>query len=354
MRRRTVLKGMATAAVTAYSGARLGAMQAAVPPSRRLLVYVDPNLAAPIRDSAQKIVQGTQPLIRELSEGDAPLLAGSSDLARNNFEQLWFNHLILVGLPNDPIIRAAWQREARFEQGESYIFGFGHLRGDIGYIESDRSPFLHSAYVRQAPFETQVITITGSTPSGIRVALDAFLQKSLINGVIAAPGWVRGKPCLLDRDPLAPGDAPPDAPERMGDLSLIGWTQAAEDEYRGVLADCGVSPSAIWRAKYYRRGFWDSPGAAGSFDNYAAGLHRRAYGNTLWLAKFSSEAEASFATKRIGAAAHLPSSGAERWEGNQLSYANNQYPGESKIQGSLTVTRSGQWVQMCALQQRTA
>jgi hypothetical protein len=352
MRRRTVLKAMAAGTVAVYSGARLGAMQAMAPPMRRLLVYVDPTLASSIRDSVEKAVDGTQPLLRELSEGRAPILAGSSDLARNNFEQLWFNHLILVGLPNDPIVRAAWQREAHFEQAGAYIFGFGHLRGDIGYIESDRSPFLHSEYVRQSPFEAQVITITGSTPAGIRIALDAFAQRSLINGVIAAPGWMRSKPCLLDRDPLGSGFAIPDAPAQMGDLHLIGWTQAAEDEYRGVLADCGVSPASIWRAKYFRQGLWDSPGAAGSFDNYAAGLHRRAYGNTLWLAEFSSENEASLSAKRIAAVAHLQTSGAEHWQGNQLSYANNMYPGESKTQGSLTLTRNGRWLQMYALQQR--
>jgi hypothetical protein len=353
MRRRTVLKGMATAAATACSAVKLPAMQAVMPPNRGLLIYVSPNLPRAVRDSAQAILESRQPVIKALSAEGTPVLAGSSDLARNNFEQLWFNHLILVGPSDDPIVKAAWQREARFEQGGMYIFGFGHLRGDIGYIESDRSPFLHSAYVRQAPFETEVITITGSTAVGIGIALDAFIQKSLINGVIAAPGWVRSKPCLLDRDPLAPGYALPEAPLRMGDLILIGWTQASEDEYRGVLADSGVSPAAIWRAKYFRRGLWDSAGAAGSFDNYAAGLHRRAYGNTLWLAEFSSDAEASSSGKRIAAAAHLQASGTERWVGDQLSYANNMYPGESTVQGSLTLTRNGRWVQMYALQQRS-
>ena len=32
-----------------------------------------------------------------------------------------------------------------------YVFGFGHLKGDIGLIESDRNPFLHSQHVRRAP-----------------------------------------------------------------------------------------------------------------------------------------------------------------------------------------------------------
>jgi hypothetical protein len=354
MRRRTVLKGLVTTAVGTYSEPALRAMQAASSPSRRFLVYVSPHLPQAVRDSAQKILNLKQPLLRALSEDAEPVMVDPSNFDRNTFEQFWYSHAVLVGLPNDPILRAAWQREARPEQGGFYIFGFGYLRGDIGYVESDRSPFLHSAFVRQAPFETQVITVTGSTPAGVQLAIDALMRRSLVNGIVAAPGWVRPRPCLLDRDPLSPDYSLPEVPVRISELDLIGWTQASEDEYRGVLADCGVLPDAIWRAKYYRRGFWDSPGAAGSFDNYAAGLHRRAYGNTMWVAQFSTESAARSAATRIAGAAHLHSSGTERWEGDQLSYASNMYPGESKVQGSLTVTRVGRWVQMLALQQRAS
>jgi hypothetical protein len=354
MRRRTVLKGMATSVATAYSSDRLRAMQAVAPLQRRLLVYAAPGLPQSVRDSIHTILSHQQPLLKALSEEGGPLLVGLSDLNLDNFEQLQRSHLILIGPPDDPIVQAAWQREARPESGGFYIFGFGNLRGDLGYIESDRSPFLHSVNVRQAPFETQVITITGSTPAGLQLAMDAFLHRQLVNGVVAAPGWIRPKPCLLERDPLSPGFSVPEVPVRIGELDLIGWTQASEDEYRGVLADCRVSPEVIWRAKYYRSGFWDSPGAAGSFDNYAAGLQRRAYGNTLWLAQFATDKAAQSAAVRIAAAAHLRPSAIERWEGDQLSYANNMYPGESKVQGLLTVTRAGSWVQMFALQQRAS
>jgi hypothetical protein len=351
MRRRTVLKGMMAAGVS--SAGRLGAIEAFAPPVRRLVIYVAPDLPPAFRETAANAFLN-QPLIRALCDGGAPEFLETQDLQRNHFEQLRFHHAILIGPPGDPVIRAAWQREARVEANGFYIFGFGYLQGDIGYIESDRSPFLHSADVQRAPYETQVITITGSTLAGIRLALDAFLRNSLINGVVASSGWKRQRPTLLDRDPLPAGFATPAAPPRIGGLDLIGWTQASEDEYRGVLADCRSAPEAIWRAKYYSKGLWDSPGAAGSFDNYAAGLHRRAYGNTLWMAQFATEEAAISAAPRIAAAAHLRGSGTDCWAGDQLSYANNMYPGESSTQGSLTLTRKGRSLQLLALQQRSS
>jgi hypothetical protein len=185
-------------------------------------------------------------------------------------------------MPDDPLIQAAWQREARIIPGGFYIFGFGHLRGDVGYLESDHNPFLHGAAIVKAPFETQVITLTGSTPAGVELAVRAFLRQGLVNGVVAAPGFQRPDKALLDRDPLPPDfKLPVWTPLHVGDLPQIGLIQASEDEYRGVLEDTGVVPQVIWRWKYHRRGSWDGAGAERAYDHYAAGLHRRAYGDTL-------------------------------------------------------------------------
>lgn len=225
-----------------------------------------------------------------------------------------YDHLVLIGIADDPLIRAAWQRDARLTADRIYVFGFGHFTGDIGYIESDRSPFLHSSAVASAPFEAEVVTITGTTVIGIELAVRAFLESALVNGVIAAPGWSRPKPTLLDRDPLEPGFAlPPWVPEKIGSRRRIAITQASEDEYRGVLADGGVSPREIWRIKYFEPGAWDGAGAAKALDNYQAGLHRRSFGNTLWIARFGSADEAA------GAAARIPAKVTQGGEWLQMS-----------------------------------
>jgi len=56
-----------------------------------------------------------------------------------------------------------------------------------------------------------------------------------------------GGTTLLDHDPLSP-DFSVDLPVKAD--KKIGLTQAGEDEYRGVLADTGLMPAAIWRLKY--------------------------------------------------------------------------------------------------------
>lgn len=358
MQRRTVLKGMAVGAAGAWTRAGVAdAVHAfAGKPQRPLQICVVGDAPTPITETAKAIqLRSGHALLRALSDEGPPVFSDSRSLVDDNFKQILYSHLILVGLPDDPLIQAAWQREAKPEDGGMYIFGYGHLYGDIGYVESDRSPFLHSPNVQSAPFETQVITITGSTPVGVKLAADAFLDRSLVNGVIAASGWSRPTVSLLDRDPLPPGFALPDvAEERMGDMHRIGWTQATEDEYRGVLADCGVMPEAIWRAKYYKRGNWDSAGAFGAYDNYVAGLHRRSYGNSLWLAQFSSGSVAATGAPKIAAAAHLRSAGHEQWSGDQIPYAGPGYVAASDVPGTLTLTRSGEWLLMSAVQVRTS
>jgi hypothetical protein len=257
--------------------------------------------------------------------------------------------LILVGLPEDPMIQAAWQREAAVEPGGLFIFGYGHLRGDLGYVESDRNPFLHGSAIASAPFETEVVTVTGSTVAGVELAVRAFLDRGLINGVVAAAGWSRGNRTLLDRDPLPPDFHPPEwLPSTAGGFTRIGLTWATEDEYRGVLADTGTEPVEIWRAKYFRPGVWDGAGAISAMDNYAAGLHRRAYGNTIWLARFSSSTEAQAAAPKIATAAKLAAQGTQ-WIGVQPPYANGTVPGEQPSSGSLKLWQRAEWLIMSTL-----
>jgi len=294
--------------LTAFSvAAMMSAQSMAV--ERTLKICVADDAPAEIKAAASTILAGVQtnPLLSVLAEGKPPTsLTDTKALADGSINARAYSHLVVVGLPTDPIIAQAWQRNARVEEDGFYIFGFGELRGILGYIESDRNPFLHSAAVASTPFETEIVTITGDTPEGVALAVDAFLKQGLINGVVAAPGWKRPITTLLDHDPLSP-DFTPDLPPRTA--KRIGLTQAGEDEYSGVLADTGLMPVAIWRAKVFVPGCWDGPGAANSIAQYLTGLQRRAYGNTLWCAKFDSSENAALAAPKIAVAAGLSKKG---------------------------------------------
>lgn len=314
---------------------------------RSLRVVVDFAAPPEVKQAAERVLFSIAevPLLSVLARDGAPpsSLTDSKAFSLAPIEERAFNHLIVIGLPGDPMVQAVWQREAAVEPGGFYIFGFGHLRGDVGYIESDRNPFLHGNKIKRAPFETEVITITGSTPTAIRLAVEAFLQKGLVNGVVCGPQWERPESTLLDRAPLSSTDVFPATPERLGEWSRLGITQASEDEYRGVLADTNVVPEEIWRVKYYKPGVWDGAGAEKAFDHYSAGLHKRAYGNTVWLARFSSEAEAQGAARKIAAVAKLQPDGII-WRGKQPPYGP-----QKESSGDLSLWQQGEWVIMCTL-----
>jgi hypothetical protein len=315
-------------------------------PARSLRVAVDDGAPEAIREAARSVVEAQeQPLLNAMRGTLRGDLVSSRRLLAGPLADRAYHHLILVGLPTDPLIVTAWQREARITAAGFYVFGFGTLKGDIGFIESDRNLFLHSSGIPTAPFETEVVTITGTTPAGVLLARDAFLSQHLLNGVVAAAGWSRPVPGLLDRDPLAPGfKLPAHAPQELNQYVRIGFSQASEDEYRGVLADTGLMPKSIWRAKYYHPGVWDHPGALAAFEAYSNGLHRRAYGNTRWIAEFNSTSEAAHAAPKIAAAAKLARSG-DRWVGLQPYYANAKTAG-SMDRGPLVLWQDGPSVLM--------
>lgn len=334
-------------AATAFSAAPKSAPLS--PAERSLKICLAADAPVEVHRAAEAVLTSakTHPLLHILAGEHVPeTLTESRALLAAPSEARAFDHLVLIGLSSDPLIEAAWQREARVSaDGGMYIAGFGHLRGDIGYIESDRNPFLHSRAIARAPFETEVVTLTGSTPAGVALAVHAFLKQNLVNGVVAGAGWTRPKPNLLQRDPL-PADfvAPKNLPEKSGEWTRLGVTQAGEDEYRGILADTGIEPREIWRAKYFRPGVWDGAGAASAFANYSAGLHRRATGNTMWVARFASEAEAQSAVPKIATAAKLKKEGAV-WKGVQPPFST-----EKESPGPLRLWQSGEWIFMSTLQ----
>jgi hypothetical protein len=302
------------------------------PPARSLVIAVAATAPPEIQKAAAAVLAavGTQPLLKAMAGENPPAaLSDSTALAEGKPSARAYCHLIVIGLPTDPLIEAGWQREAKVTDGDFYIFGFGHFGGDIGYIESDRNPFLHSRFIPTAPYETEMVTLTGSTPAGVALATQAFIDKDLVNGVVAAPGWKRSAPNLLQHDPLDPGFAVPDwVPTQLGDWTKIGVTQASEDEYRGVEQDTGTHPQEIWRIKYYKDGAWDGAGAGSAMLNYVNGLHRRAYGNALWIARFSSADEAAAAAPKIAHAAQLRTQGG-MYTGSESPYGSNT-PGEQK------------------------
>jgi len=329
----------------------LSAPDAVPPPVRGLRIALDPRRGPAVHAAVQSMLESapTHPLLSRMAGDAKPETRETKALLASSGHELAYNHLILIGKPDDPLLVAAWQREAQFSAKGVYVFGFGGLSGEIGYIESDRNPFLHAADIPSVPFETEVVTITGTSDDAIVLAVRSFLDRGLVNGVIAREGWKRTETTLLDRDPLPPKfELPALAVERMGEYTRVGCTQAAEDEYRGVLEDTGLEPQQIWRIKYHKAGAWDGKGAVTSFDAYSNGLHRRAYGSTLWLARFGNEQEAAQAAPKIAGTAQLARHG-ERWTGLQPPYANGTYPGEKKSSGPLTLWQSDQWLAMSTL-----
>jgi hypothetical protein len=353
MRRRTFLKGAAGGAAMAPFGFPKSLLALGAPPQRGVLLCFAASASPVVAEAAKSMVNAVgHPVLQAMGGAGAIKTVDSRRLLHGDARELAYNHLILVGAPDDPLIAAAWQREARLDAGGMYCFGFGHLKGDLGYLESGRNPFLHSQATARAPFETQVVTLSGTSPAGIQLAVQAFLDASLVNGIVAHDGWTRPRTSLLDRDPLPAGlKVPTLAPEHVEGQTRLAYTQAGEDEYRGVLEDTGFAPRAIWRVKYFKPGNWDAQGQAGSWDNYAAGLHRRSYGNTVWLAQFSTPAEASVAAPKIAAAAHLTKSGDE-WSGPQPPYANNKYAGEQAVPGTFRMKQASDWVMLTAMQTR--
>lgn len=344
MRRRDFLFGAGTTGILTATGLPKFAAGADAP-ARSFYVAVDDDAPPLIRETAQSIADAQgHPLLDVLRKNARGQLISSRQLLSAPLADRAFSHLVLVGLPTDPLIATVWQREARATRNSFYIFGFGHLKGDIGYIESDRNLFLHSPGITSAPFETEIVTISGTTPAGLQLARDAFLSRHLINGVVAANGWSRAEPGLLDRDPLASDfTLPEQALPSVNQYLRIGFTQASEDEYRGLLADTGLMAKMIWRAKYHTQGVWDHPGALAAFDAYSFGLHRRAYGNTRWIAAFNSEDDAAHAVPKIAAAAHLERNG-DRWVGLQPYYAYEGTAGDNR--GPLALWRESAFVLM--------
>jgi hypothetical protein len=303
--------------------------------SRSLVIAVSKDAPPEIQSAAKAIAAAVkdQPLLKVMAQDHDAKTVDTALLLKGPVQDRAFNHLVIIGLPDDVLVATVWQREAAIEPGGIFVFGFGHFKGDIGYIESDRNPFMHSEAVARAPYETEIVTITGTTAAGVAMAADALLHRNVINGVIAAGNsWSRPSTSLLDRDPISSHVALPDIPAEIGGSPLIGTIQASGDEFGNALADTGELPTSIWRFKYAVNGAWDGAGSGAAIAEYNAGLHRRAHADMLWVGGFSSPEAAASAAKKIAAATGLSSESNGKWSGNGKT--GNGEPESLWIQGT--------------------
>jgi hypothetical protein len=85
---------------------------------------------------------------------------------------------------------------------------------------------------------------------------------------------------------------------------------------------------------------WHGAGVAHALQDFSAGLHRRAYGNSVWAAQFPSESVASDAAVKIAAPAHLKKQGGQ-WTGKQ-----GPLGPEKDGAGPLKLQQHGAWLLM--------
>jgi hypothetical protein len=338
--RATLILALALAALVAVPAA-----SAAEHPA--LIVACAVDAPAPVRASAERVraAAATQPLLQVCADGKPPAaLADARALAVGRRETLAFAHVVVVGLADDPLVVQAWQHEAEISPQGLYAFGFGALAGDLGWVEAGPNPWLHSPTVGRLPYEAQAVVITGTTPVGLDLAVTAFIDDGLVNGVVAKQGWKRTSTTVLDQDP---SDGAPHLPAwlaaRAGDWTRIALTQCGADVARGVLADSGSEPQACWLVKYHHAGGWDEAGAPAARRMYLAGLHRRAYGDAVLLARFATPEAARAAAAAVAKADKLHEEHG-RWSGRLAAL-----DGDASAPGPLEVWAQDGWLVMSSL-----
>ncbi len=222
-------------------------------------------------------------------------------LAPKSYDRAAHNHLIVIGVADaDPLLQKVRGFDVSLNPADqsAYAQGWGYLHGDLGWIECDRNPFLHSSKIKSAPEGTILVKITGTSVAGVAAALRAF-QGGQLGGFVPAGKVTRPRETLLDRDPdptPPPGTMQATVESSPGKFaSLAGWYDLPENEYRAVEEAAGAAPARMWRCKYLAPGFLEEK----SIVRWLGGVHRMAFGNAADIIQFASPEAAGRAVENM-------------------------------------------------------
>ena len=270
--------------------------------TRTILIGVAKDAPAALQRAAADMARDADkiPLFAALSAtqkaGAATVVDSASFENTKSYDRSAYNHLVVIGVAgSDPMLVRVQGFQTRIDIKDKTMWmeGFGKLRGDLGLIETERNPYLHSQRIDRADFDTCLIKLTGTSEAGVLLAIKDF-RAGMLNGISAGKKPERPLKTILDLDPLE--DAPPDTPAVLNKWHKAGWMQCAANEYRAFLDAAGAEPSRLWRIKYLPPAAMDGMGAK----NWLAGPYRLAFGNAVVLAEFSDPAMAKKVAEALG------------------------------------------------------
>ncbi|MDR2439819.1 MAG: hypothetical protein LBE12_10680 [Planctomycetaceae bacterium] len=265
---------------------------------RRILLVVSENADPAIKKAATGLMNCPVFTAFKACGGTTdsqPITTNSETLLPDAaFQHAAYNNLVIIGLPDqDVLLRKCWGHQIGLRSGEIEVLGYGKWKGDFGTVESDRNPFLYSHRVKDHPYSTNIIKISGTSVAGVVQAVEAF-RTGLLNGIVPAGQGQLIETSLLDRRPDFV--VPPLLPNELNGFYRIGWIQPNEIEYRAYIDLAGYQPERIWRIKYVTQKVFDNV----SGENWVHGLHRLSYGNAVTVAVFTSAEEAKKTWNALG------------------------------------------------------
>ncbi len=268
---------------------------------RNIFICISKDASPAIKAAAQDLLANAKnvPALRGLQttqEAGPAVLKTSEDLLhKKKFKTAAFNHLVVIGLKSkDPLMEKCWDLYLSMDEAKQQVYtqGFGHLKGELGYIESDRNPFLHSGWIKKASFTTSLFKLSGTTERGVLAAVAEF-KKGMLNGIVPVGKLTRPKTTILDLDPsVAPCllQLPQSVPVAENKQApYVGWHQLPANEYRTYIDQAGFEPVHVWRIKYLVPGAFKGQGAL----PWLAGFHRMAFGNAVNVVQFKDAAAAA-------------------------------------------------------------
>jgi hypothetical protein len=267
---------------------------------------LSPDLRKAVADFTVSVAQA--PLLQALkAAGEYGVVKAQDSAALLNpkqYDLAAHNHLIVIGLPSrDELLQKVWGFTVSVDEAQKSLYsqGWGYLQGDIGWIECDRNPFLHSQKIQAAPVGTILVKLSGTSEAGLLAALKAF-QQGLLGGFVPVGKLTRPQTTILDRDPdPAPLTVKIPSTVTLGGgktATLAGWYDVPENEYRAIEEAAGdLPPRKIRRYKWLAPGFLEEK----SIVRWLAGPHRMAFGNALNVIEFASAKDAAAAAEKMAA-----------------------------------------------------